>query len=137
MPHQNSIQTTREGLFMRRIIMSAFVLGCLAVPGWSQGADADTSATKATTEKRTGDVEDVEFLDSREAYWVNKGFNDMLYYNGGGTPNSVRAERDKFRADEALNKITKPMVVEVKVTGKTEAQSMPPLKRGGKEEKLP
>ena len=80
MPHQNSIQTTREGLFMRRIIMSAFVLGCLAVPGWSQGADADTSTTKATTEKRTGDVEDVEFLDSREAYWVNKGFNDMLYY---------------------------------------------------------
>lgn len=121
---------------MRRIIMSALVLGCLAVPGWSQGAEPDTS-TKATTEKKTGDVEDVEFLDSREAYWVNKGFNDMLYYNGGGTPNSVRAERDKFRADEALSKITKPMVVEVKVTGKTEAQSIPPLKMGGKEEKLP
>ncbi len=119
---------------MRRIIMSAFVLGCLAVPGWSQGADADTSTTKPTTEKTSSDV---EFLDSREAYWVNKGFNDMLYYNGGGTYNSVRAERDKFRADEALSKITKPMVVEVKVSGKTEAQSMPPLKRGGKEEKLP
>jgi len=122
---------------MRRIILSALVLGCLAVPGWSQGAEPDTSATKTTTEKKTGDVEDVEFLDSREAYWVTKGFNDMLYYNGGGTPNAVRAERDKFRADEALNKITKPMVVEVKVQGKTEAQSMPPLKIGGKEEKLP
>jgi len=121
---------------MRRIILSALVLGCLAVPGWSQGAQPDTS-DKANTEKKTGDVEDVEFLDSREAYWVTKGFNDMLYYNGGGTPNSVRAERDKFRADEALNKITKPMVVEVKVQGKTEAQSMPPLKIGGKEEKLP
>ncbi|MBX3170875.1 MAG: hypothetical protein KF760_25940 [Candidatus Eremiobacteraeota bacterium] len=122
---------------MRRIMMSAFVLGCLAVPGWSQGAEADTSTTKPTTEKRSSDVEDVEFIDSREAYWVNKGFNDMLYYNGGGTPNSVRAERDKFRADEALSKITKPMVVEVKVSGKTEAQSIPPLKIGGKEEKLP
>jgi hypothetical protein len=134
MPHWKTIQTIREGFPMRRILFSAFVLGCLAVPGWSQGAQADTKP--ATTEKKT-DVEDVEFLDSREAYWVNKGFNDMLYYNGGGSVNAVRAERDKFRADEALSKITKPMVVEVKVTGKTEAQSMPPLKIGGKEEKLP
>ncbi|MBN9414029.1 hypothetical protein ABS71_22600 [bacterium SCN 62-11] len=122
---------------MRRIVLSALVLGCLAVPGWCQGAEADTSTTKTTTEKKNDGGQDVEFLDSREAYWVNKGFNDMLYYNGGGTPNAVRAERDKFRADEALSKITKPMVVEVKVTGKTEAQSIPPLKIGGKEEKLP
>jgi len=123
---------------MRRILFSAFVLGCLAVPGWSQGAEADTSPTKTeTTEKRTGDVEDVEFLDSREAYWVNKGFNDMLYTNGGGSLNSVRAERDKFRAEEALNKITKPMVMEVKVSGKTEAQSIPTLKMGQKEVKVP
>lgn len=123
---------------MRRIFVCACVLGFLAVPGWSQatGSDASTS-TPTTSDKKTGDVEDVEFIDSREAYWVNKGFNDMLYYNGGGGPSSVRAERDKFRADEALNKITKPMVVEVKVTGKTEAQSIPPLKMGGKEVKVP
>ena len=123
---------------MRRILFSAFVLGCLAVPGWSQGAEPDTSTTKtATTDKRTGDVDDVEFLDSREAYWVNKGFNDMLYTNGGGSMNSVRAERDKFRADEALNKITKPMVLEVKVSGKTEAQSLPTLKMDKKEVQVP
>ncbi|MBS2037391.1 hypothetical protein JST97_20550 [bacterium] len=122
---------------MRRIFVCACVFGFLAVPGWSQATGSDTSTTPTTKEARTGDVEDVEFIDSREAYWVNKGFNDMLYYNGGGSPSSVRAERDKFRADEALNKITKPMVVEVKVTGKTEAQSIPSLKMGGKEVKVP
>lgn len=125
---------------MRLLVMCASALVFLALPGWSQTATSETSTptTQATTEQhKTADIDEVKFLDSREAYWVNKGFSDMLYCNGGGTFNAVRAERDKFRADEALNKITKPMVFEVKVEGKTEAQSIPTLKMGGKEVKVP
>lgn len=110
-----------------RAVFSLALLACLALPGWSQAADS-----KDEGQKRPSGPE-VEFLDSTEAYWVNKGFNDTLFYGAGGSMNSARNERDQFRSDQALRKIYKPTrVIEIRVDGKTQQVAAPTLKMDGK-----
>ncbi len=120
---------------MRQLIVCAAALCCLTGPSWSQGADRDTAETAPKNVERKGS--DVEFIDSTDAYWVTKSFNDTLYCNGGGSVNSCRLERDQFRNDDVLSKIYKPAKVEVKVNGKVQQPTMPVLKMGGKEVKVP
>jgi hypothetical protein len=114
---------------MRLLLACALAVCCLAGPGWSQGADPDTTPTPRS---RSDQDASFEFVDSQDAYWVTKAFNDTLYYNGGGSVNSVRLERDQFRNDDVLRKIYKPSKVEVK--GSTKG---PTLKMGDKEAKTP
>ncbi|MBT9588847.1 hypothetical protein IV102_36265 [bacterium] len=115
---------------MRRVLAGALTLFCLAAPGWSQGAEPDTAAAPRSRQEQEPDV---EFLDSRDAYWVTKAFNDTLYVNGGGSINACRLERDQFRNDDILRKIYKPSKVEVK----TSSKDVPTLKMGGKDVKVP
>ena len=118
---------------MRRVLVCAVALTCLAAPSWSQGADSDTTAGTKTSEKKDSGV---EFLDSSDAYWVTKGFNDTLY--GGGSVNSVRLERNQFRNNDILSKIYKPTkIVEVTINGKVQPPTVPTLKMNGKEVKGP
>ena len=114
---------------MRRVLACALTLFCLAAPGWSQGAEPDTAPPPKAAQEDSG----VEFLDSPDAYWVTKEFNDTLYMNGGGSINACRLERDQFRSDDVLRKIYKPSKVEVKSSSK----DVPTLKMGGKDVKVP
>ena len=100
----------------------------LASPSWAQSSSNNDPRPK-------NEGPEVEFLDSQDAYWVNKGFNDTLYYGAGGSVNAARLERDQFRDDQALRKIYKPTkVVEIKVNGP--AKTVPVLKIDGKEVKV-
>ena len=117
---------------MRRLMACALTLFCLAAPGWSQG-EPDIPKTERTRQEQEPEF---EFLDSQDAYWVTKGFNDTLYYNGGGSFNSVRLERDQFRNDDVLRKIYKPGKVEV-ISSSKDSKNPPVLKMGGQETKTP
>jgi len=87
--------------------------------------------TKENTPERPGGTE-VDFVDSSEGYWLNRGLNDTIY-GANGSYNSVRLERNQVRSGEALNKIYKPpTVVEVTVNGKVLRSPTPPLKIDGK-----
>lgn len=115
---------------MRKVLACAALLFCFAAPTWSQEPQSEPDTTRTRAEQEP----DVEFLDSADAYWVTKGFNDTLYYNGGGSVNSVRLERDQWRNDEALKKMQKPLG-KIEVKGKSATR--PVLKMGGKEVKTP
>jgi len=117
---------------MRRVIAGALTVLSLMAPTWSQESKPETSDSTTATKRPEPDV---EFVDSQDAYWVTKAFNDTVYYNGGGSINSVRNERDQFRNDEVLRKIYKPAKVEIKVSSK-DAKG-PVLKMGDKEVKVP
>ena len=117
----------RRGLDMR-YGCAGLILLALALPGWSQ--------TPAPTEpaRSPGDA-DVEFIDSQEAYWVNKGFNDVLFYGAQGSINAARNERDQHRSEELMRKLYRgPQVVGAQVGGKKNASSV--LKINGKEVKV-
>jgi hypothetical protein len=99
----------------------------LASSCWAQSSEAPTPKS---------DGPDVRFVDSPDAYWVNKSVNDTLYYGAGGSFNAARHERDQFRDDQALLRIYKPTkTVEIKSSGK--AQTAPVLRMNGKEVQVP
>lgn len=111
-----------------KTLLSTALVACLCLPSWSQAASENEG------QSRRPKGPDIEFLDSTEAYWVNKSFNDTLFYGAGGSVNSVRKERDQFRNDEALRKIYKPTkIVEITVSGNPQTTPMPRLRMDGKE----
>lgn len=120
---------------MRHYLVCTLLVGCLWASGWAQSDPASPSPSEPAKASSSSNEPDVEFIDSKDAYWVNKGFNDTLFYGApGGSVNAVRLERDQFRSDDVLRKIYKPpQGVEVKGSNKT----APVLKMGGKESKTP
>jgi hypothetical protein len=119
-----------------RILSAALVASLLAAPAFAQ-SNSNRYQEGENAKIRELQSPEVEFLNSSEAYWVTKGYNDMLYYGNGGSVNSVRLERDQFRADQALQGIYKPaQIVEIKVNGKVTNPVVPTLKMGGKEVRL-
>lgn len=115
---------------MKHLLITLVAAASLLSPAWSQ----TTEAVPSNQERPKNGGPDVEFVDSEEAYWVNRGFNDMLYYGANGSPNSVRLERNQYRADKALNKIYKPpQGVEIIKNGQVQPQTPPKLKIDGQE----
>lgn len=118
-----------------RISTAILALSLLAAPAYAQSSSRYNEAENA--KMRELQTPEVQFLNSSEAYWVTKGYNDMLYYGNGGSPNAVRLERDQFRVDQALHGIYKPaQIVEIKVNGKVVNSGVHTLKMGGKEVQL-
>lgn len=111
-----------------RYACAGLILLALAMPGWSQ------TPTSEESPRKPGDAE-VEFIDSQEAYWVNKGFNDVLFYGAQGSINAARNERDQHRSEEQIRKLYRgPQVIEAQVSGKKSSGSV--LKINGKEVKV-
>lgn len=108
---------------MRHTVIALTLLSCLGM-----------ARAEPQTDKKKTSGPDVNFLNSEESYWVNKGFNDTIYTGNSGSQNSARSERDQFRADQALDAIYKPTeVVQVTVVGRPKPATMPTLKMGGRE----
>lgn len=42
---------------------------------------------------------ELRFLDCDHHYWVHRGFNDALYYGGGGSLNSAQSDRFQSRRE--------------------------------------
>ena len=76
--------------------------------------------SNATNPKRLELQEtDLDFVDSKEAYWVHKGFNDTMFGVNSGSFNNARHERAQARDEEVIRKLYKPtQVVEMVVKGK-------------------
>ena len=76
-------------------------------------SQAPTASANNTTEKsedeptRPSNTE-FDFVDSRDGYWVNRGFNDMMFGANGGVLNEAHIERDHDRQERSLRKIYRP-----------------------------
>lgn len=117
---------------MRRLAC-VLVLFLASAPCFAQGNVQNQGDSDKVRELRSPEV---QFLDSEDAYWVTRSYNDILFYGAPGSQNAVRLEREQFRS-EALSGIYKPaQIVEIKVNGKVVNSSIPTLKMGGKEVEL-
>ena len=98
---------------MKRLLL-ALVLVSVLTPAFAQAnrsaeevyGGAQTSANGQS--KQDLQSAEVEFVDSPNAYWVNRGVNDTIY-GSGGSVNAVRFERYQTRDEALLNKLRKPM----------------------------
>lgn len=120
---------------MRQVRAGLLVLAlCFTVSAQAPSTPADTPAPEEASKREIRDA-DVEFVDSEEAYWVNKGFNDVLFYGAQGSVNAARNERDQHRSEALVRKMYRgPQVVGAQVGGKKASPSL--LKINGKEVKV-
>jgi hypothetical protein len=93
-------------------------------------ATSTVDASKAAEAAKLNQTE-VEFIDSRDSYWVNRSFNDMMFGVNGGVINEAHIERNHDREEEALRKIYKPPTL-VEVVIKNKKPAAPPLMINGK-----
>ena len=107
--------------------------------GWGLPSDGTTAPTDPATEAKLKALQgaEVDFLDSKDAYWVHKGFNDTIFGVNSGSFNNVRHEREQFREDEMIKNLYKPTkVVDVVVNGK-KVDMATPLKMQGRKVEAP
>ena len=106
--------------------------------GWGTPGDGSSVQSNTNNPKRQElQQTEVDFLDSKEAYWVHKGFNDTIFGVNSGSFNNVRHEREQAREDEMIKKLYKPtQVVEIVVKGKT-IDPATPLKIQGRKIEAP
>jgi hypothetical protein len=120
---------------MRQVRAGFLVLAlCLTVSAQTPSTPEATTAPEEPSKRQIQDA-DVEFVDSEEAYWVNKGFNDVLFYGAQGSVNAARNERDQHRSEALVRKLYRgPQVIGAQVGGKKSSPSL--LKINGKEVKV-